>query len=149
MNTLLLFSELTISFSSFIYLYKKYQKEGLYIWIIIFTSLTCYYIIYNSETQLNLSVFIVLIYGAICGTNLYILSIIFFILFELPYKKLIKLYFNISSKINETDEEEEDIEDENNNNSYPLQKDSVLDELSEKELQQKNNEEKDEGDEEK
>ena len=125
------------------------QISKLYIWIIIFTSLTCYYIIYNSETQLNLSVFIVLIYGAICGTNLYLLSIIFFILFELPYKKLIKLYFNISSKINETDEEEEDIEDENNNNSYPLQKDSVLDELSEKELQQKNNEEKDEEDEEK
>lgn len=37
MNTILLFSELIISFASIIYLYKNYKKEGLYIWAIIAT----------------------------------------------------------------------------------------------------------------
>ena len=109
------------------------QISKLYFWIILFTPIVNYYIIYKTETQLNLGFFIVMIYSAICGTNLYIISVAFFVILELPYKKLIKLYFNITSKLNESDLD--DIDDENNNMKYPLQKDSVMTELNEKDLE--------------
>lgn len=35
MNNILLIIEFILSFASFIYLHKKYKKEGLYIWLII------------------------------------------------------------------------------------------------------------------
>ena len=37
MNTILLFSEIIISFAAIIILYNKYDKEGIYIWIILAT----------------------------------------------------------------------------------------------------------------
>ena len=37
MNTLLLLSEIIISFASIIILYEKYNKEGIYIWLMIAT----------------------------------------------------------------------------------------------------------------
>ena len=119
------------------------QISKLYFWIILLTPIVNYYIIYRTETQLNLGFFIVMIYSAICGTNVYIISVAFFVILEIPYKKLIKLYFNVTSKINESDLEE-DIDDEKNNKKYPLQKDSVMTELNEKDLEIKNNEEKEE-----
>ena len=113
------------------------QISKLYFWIILFTPIISYYIIYKTETQLNLGFFIVMIYSSICGVNLYIISVTFFVLLELPYKKLIKLYFNISSKIAESDLEDECDDDEiNSSTKYPLQKESVMTELNE------NNEEK-------
>jgi hypothetical protein len=109
------------------------QISKLYFWIIIFTSFLTYYILYKTETQVNLGLFIVMIYGAICGTNLYVISLLFFIIFELPYKKLIKLYFNISSKLNEI-VDEEDAEEDNNTKQYPLHSIS-MNEINEKDLE--------------
>ena len=41
-----------------------------------------------------------LIYSAITLINAFAVSLFFFLIMEMPYKKLIKLYFNISSEIN-------------------------------------------------
>ena len=130
------------------------QLSKLYFWFILFTSLINYYIIYQAEAQINLGFFIVMIYGAICLTVLYLTSVIFFVILELPYKKLIKLYFNISSKINENvDEEEIATNEERNSKLYPLGREtgmSAMNELSEKELENdiKEEEEKEDDDEE-
>ena len=115
------------------------QLSKLYFWIIIFTPLINYFIIYKTETQLHLSFFIVFIYGAICGLNLYIISLIFCTLLEIPYKRLIKIYFNISNILVKEGEEDED-EDEINKTKYPLQKDSQLTELNENELENEEDE---------
>ena len=45
----------------------------------------------------------------------------------MPYKKLIKLYFNINIKINKSHDDDEDDDEE----SYPLQKESCLTEMVE------------------
>lgn len=116
------------------------QLSKLYFWIIIFTPLVNYFIIYKTETQLNLSFFIVFIYGAICGVSLYIISLMFCILLELPYKRLIKLYFNVSNILVKAGEEDDD-EDGINNTKYPLQKDSQLTELNEKDDENEDDEE--------
>lgn len=118
------------------------QISKLYFWIVLLTPILCYFVIYQTETQLSLKGFFILIYGAICGTNIYIISVLFFVILELPYKKLIKLYFNICSKIN--NEEEYNEEELNNEEKYPLQKDPHITELSEKILEKENNEEEDE-----
>jgi hypothetical protein len=107
------------------------QGAKLYFWLVMLTPLVNYYIIYKTETQLNLSFTIVLFYGAICSVNLYLISFFFFIILEVPYKKLTKLYFNISSKINSNEEDD----DEENDSKYPLQKNSLITELSEKDLE--------------
>ena len=117
------------------------QISKLYFWIVLLTPILSYYVLYKTETQLSLDFFFILIYGAICGTNIYILSIAFFVILELPYKKLVKLYFNISNKINN---EEEDNDDEYNNEKYPLQKESIMNQLNEKDLEKMNKEEKEE-----
>ena len=119
------------------------QISKLYFWIVLLTPILSYYVLYKTETQLSLDRFFILIYGAICGTNIYILSVGFFIILELPYKKLIKLYFNVSNKINS--EEEDD--DEFNNEKYPLQKESIMTELNEKDLEKMNKEEKEDDEE--
>ena len=115
------------------------QLTKLYFWIILFTSLINYYIIYHTETQVNLGLFIVMIYGAISLANIYLVSLIFCIIFELPYKKLIKLYFNISSKINKNIDDEEDNEEDNDYKKFPLQKESVMIELNENVLEKEIN----------
>ena len=123
------------------------QLSKLYFWIIIFTSFLNYFIIYKTETQVNLGLFVVMIYGAICGTNLYVISLVFFIIFELPYKKLIKLYFNISSKLNEI-VDEEDVEEDNNTKQFPLHSMCSMNELNEKDLEIDTPENKEEDDDE-
>ena len=112
------------------------QLSKLYFWIILLTPIFSYYVIYKTETQLNLSTVFIFIYGAICGLNIYIISVLFFVILELPYKKLIKLYYNISNRINS--EEEDNDED---NEKYPIQKESHLVELNEKDLEKENNNE--------
>ena len=103
------------------------------------TPLVSYFIIYKTETQLNLSFTIVLIYGAICSFNLYLIAFFYFVILEIPYKKLTKLYYNISSKINSNEDDEE----EENDSKYPLQQNSIITELSEKDLE---NDDKDNND---
>lgn len=118
------------------------QGAKLYFWLVMLAPLVNYYVIYKTETQLNLSFTIVLIYGAICSVNLYLISFFFFVLLEVPYKKLIKLYYNISSKINSNEEDE----DEENESNYPLQKNSLITELSEKDLEGKDDNDNEEED---
>ena len=113
------------------------QLSKLYFWIVLLTPIFSYYVIYKTETQLNISTVFIFIYGAICGLNIYIISVLFFVILELPYKKLIKLYYNISNRINS---EEED-NDEEDNEKYPIQKESHLVELNEKDLEKENNNE--------
>ena len=110
------------------------QISKLYFWIIIFTPLINYFIIYKTETQLNLSFLIVLIYGAICGANLYLISLLFFVIIEMPYKRLIKLYFNIYSILNKSNEEDDD-DDEKEDTKNPLHSNTFFSELNEKELE--------------
>ena len=119
------------------------QGAKLYFWLVMIIPLYNYYIIYKTETQLNLSFVMVLFYGSICSVNLYITAFFFFVILEVPYKKLIKLYYNISSKINSNEEEGED---EENDSKYPLTKNSTLTELSEKalEIEDKDNNNNDE-----
>ena len=117
------------------------QISKLYFWFVLLTPIVSYYIIYKTETQLSLGFFIVMIYGAICGTNVYIISVAFFVILEIPYKKLIKLYFNISSKLSESDVDEEG-DDDDDENKYRIQNDSMMKELNEKDLENEINEEK-------
>ena len=54
----------------------------------------------------------VVIYGFMILFNAFVISLVYILLIELPYKKLIKLYFNISAEINKVfleDENEEKI----------------------------------------
>ena len=121
------------------------QISKLYFWFVLFTPIVSYYIIYKTETQLQLGFFIVMIYGAVCGTNLYLVSVAFFVILELPYKKLIKLYFNPSSKLSESEVDEDD--ENNDENKYPIQSESMMKDLSEKDLETEINEEKEKDDE--
>ena len=114
-------------------MWSQYSK--LYFWVIIFTPLINYYIIYKTETQLNLSFLIVLIYGAICGANLYVISLLFFVIIEMPYKRLIKLYFNIHSILNKSNEEDDDDDNEKEDKKNPLHSDTFFSELNEKGLE--------------
>ena len=113
-------------------MWSQYSK--LYFWVIIFTPLINYYIIYKTETQLNLSFLIVLIYGAICGANLYVISLLFFVIIEMPYKRLIKLYFNIHSILNKSNEDDDD-DNEKEDKKNPLHSDTFFSELNEKGLE--------------
>ena len=127
------------------------QISKLYFWIIMFTPLVNYFIIYKTETQLNLSSLLVLIYGVICGVNLYLISLLFFVVIEMPYKRLIKLYFNVYSILKKSNEDDDEDEDDKHNTTNPLQNDnSSFNDLNEKDLEKIKNEivDKDNNDEE-
>ena len=100
-------------------------------WIILMVPTCTYISVYGNESNINLSFFMVLIYSAITLINSAFLAFIFFLIFEIPYKKLIKLYFNISSEINKVYLEEAD---ENNTMN--------MNELNEKDIEGDNNNEK-------
>ena len=103
------------------------QLSKLYFCFIIFSQLACYYILYSAEMKFQLGFGIISVYTAICLINLYIICFFYYIILELPYKKLIKLYFNINIKINKSHDDDEDDDEE----SYPLQKESCLTEMVE------------------
>ena len=66
-------------------------------------------------------------YSTITFINGTVISFILFLFLELPYKKLIKLYFNINSEINKVY-----LENDDENNS--LDNGIGLDELNEKDI---------------
>ena len=80
-----------------------------------------------NEANLKLNFFIVIIYSAITLMNSGVISLLFFLFLEMPYKKLIKLYFNINSEINKVY-----LENDDENNS--LDNGIGLDELNEKDI---------------
>ena len=72
------------------------------IWVGVCTPTLTYILLYLNEASFNLNFFTVIINGAIILTNTILFSFIFSFVMEMPYKKFIKLYFNISNKLNKT-----------------------------------------------
>ena len=80
-----------------------------------------------NEANLKLNFFIVIIYSAITLMNSGVISLLFFLFLEMPYKKSIKFYFNINSEINKLYLEKDD-----GNNT--LDTGIGLDDLTEKDI---------------
>ena len=80
-------------------------------WITFATPSLSYLIIYENDANINLNFSIAVIYAFIILFIVSVVSVIYFLIMELPYKKLIKLFFNISAEINKVflEEENEDI----------------------------------------
>ena len=101
-------------------------------WVVLIVPTLTYLLIYNNEANINLNFFMVLIYGSITFVNSVALALIFFLVLEMPYKKLIKLYFNITAELNkvylEDESEENDAINNIDNNGMGMN------DLSEKEL---------------
>ena len=101
-------------------------------WVIFATPTFTYLLVYSNEANINLSFFMVLVYGAITIINAVVLGFISFLVLEMPYKKLIKLYFNITAELNkvylEDESEENDAINNIDNNGMGMN------DLSEKEL---------------
>ena len=96
-------------------------------WLIFGIPTFAYLIIYMNEANLKLNFFIVIIYSAIIFINSSIIAVLLFLFLEMPYKKLIKLYFNINSEINKLYLEKDDENDELDNGIG-------LDDLNEKDI---------------
>ena len=112
-------------------------------WLIFSIPTITYLVVYSNEANLKLNFFLVLMYSTITFINGTVISFILFLFLELPYKKLIKLYFNINSEINKLYLEKDD---ENNT----LDSGIGLEDLNEKDLldddndnNKKNNEDED------
>jgi hypothetical protein len=101
-------------------------------WLCFSIPIFTYLFIYMNEANLKLNFFIVIIYSAITLINSSIFSLLLFLFLEMPYKKLIKLYFNINSEINKLYLEKND---ENNT----LDSGIGLDDLTEKDILDDNN----------
>ena len=115
----LFFKLFDIHFSSYI--------MKLSYWLIFSIPTITYLVVYSNEANLKLNFFLVLMYSTITFINGTVISFILFLFLELPYKKLIKLYFNINSEINKVY-----LENDDENNS--LDNGIGLDELNEKDI---------------
>ena len=102
-------------------------------WIVLGTPTLTYLVVYNNEANINLSFFMVLVYGSITLINTLVISLIFFLVMEMPYKKLVKLYFNISAELNKVY-----LEDESEENGGINDSDIGMNELNEKDLLEEN-----------
>ena len=96
-------------------------------WLIFSIPTITYLVVYSNEANLKLNFFLVLMYSTITFINGTVISFILFLFLEMPYKKLIKLYFNINSEINKVY-----LENDDENNS--LDNGIGLDELNEKDI---------------
>ena len=105
--------------------------QKLSYWMSLTTPSVAYLIVYQNEANFNLSFFMVIFYGSIILFNAGIFSVILFITVEMPYKKLIKLFFNISAEINKVFLEEE-IKEESSNNIGII---NAIETLNEDEIQ--------------
>ena len=105
-------------------------------WMVLGTPTLTYLVVYNNEANINLSFFMVLVYGSITLINTIVISLIFFLVMEMPYKKLVKLYFNISAELNKVYLEEE-IEEIGGINDGDI----GMNELNEKDLLEENGDE--------
>ena len=101
-------------------------------WLCFSIPVFTYLFIYMNEANLKLNFFIVIIYSAITLINSSIFSLLLFLFLEMPYKKLIRMYFNINSEINKLYLEKND---ENNK----LDSGIGLDDLTEKDILDDNN----------
>ena len=97
-------------------------------WISLGTPTVTYIAVYSNEANFDLRFFMVIFYGFIILSNLIIISLLIFITMEMPYKKLIKLYFNINTKLNKVIFE--DISKHNRKVSNSM----ILDDLNENDI---------------
>ena len=74
----------------------------------------------------------VLIYGSMTLINTFAVGLLFFLVLEMPYKKLVKLYFNITTELNKVYLEDETEEGTIDNSGLGLK------ELNEKDLLEEN-----------
>ena len=105
-------------------------KLGL--WLCIATPSFTYIILYYNDATISLNFITVVINSAIGLVGMIIISLIFFFIMEMPYKKYIKLYFNISSELNKVLLDDEIDE--------PRNQDVPMNELSESDLNNNKNE---------
>jgi hypothetical protein len=86
--------------------YKLWTSiNKLYYSVIIIAPIVIYIIIYKNESQINLFPSCPFIYSTISGLHIFLGAFFIFIFFELPYKKLIKLFFNVTYMISDSDDE--------------------------------------------
>ncbi len=50
------------------------------------------FIIYQSETKIKLNYFSLIFYSLICGFIIFAISILVYIIFDLPYRRMLKIY---------------------------------------------------------
>ena len=102
-------------------------------WICMATPTFTYIELYYNDATISLNFITVIINTAINLVCMIILSLIFFFIMEMPYKKLIKLYFNITSELNKVLIDDEADESGNNNQEV------AMNELSDSDLNNNNN----------
>ena len=90
----------------------EFSSYGLKLsyWMVFAVPSLSYLIIYENGSNIYLNYTIVVIYAFIILFNVCVICIIYFLIMEMPYKKLIKLFFNISAEINKIYLEEENEE---------------------------------------
>ena len=105
-------------------------------WTVLCTPTLTYLLIYNNEANISLNFFMVLIYGSIAFITSLAISLILFLTMEMPYKKLVKLFFNISDELNKVylEDEKEENEEINKNGDIGV----GGDDLNEKDLLMEN-----------
>ena len=101
-------------------------------WVVLATPATTFLVVYSNEANVNLSFFMVLIYGSMTLINTFAVGLLFFLVLEMPYKKLVKLYFNITTELNKVYLEDETEEGTIDNSGLGLK------ELNEKDLLEEN-----------
>lgn len=72
--------------------------DKLYYCYILVLSPTIIYVLYQSETRINFDISNSLFYGMICGILAFGLSTFFYLVFEIPYKRLIHFMFDFNKK---------------------------------------------------
>ena len=72
--------------------------DKLYYCYILVLSPTITYVLYQSETRINFDISNSLFYGMICGILAFGLSTFFYLVFEIPYKRIIHFMFDFNKE---------------------------------------------------
>ena len=90
----------------------EFSSYGLKLsyWVVYAIPSLSYIIIYENGANFNLNFTMVIIYSFIILFIVCVVCVIYFLVMEMPYKKLIKLFFNISAEINKVYLEEDNDE---------------------------------------
>ena len=100
--------------------------------ILIYNSVLLF-IFYHNETLIELNIVNIILYFLIGGTITFIFTSLFYILYELPYKRVVHL---VISLYNERKEKDDDNENDTNSN-YEDNKKSDYDEIDDEEYKEK------------
>ena len=86
-----------------------------YFSFIIIINTILLFIFYQSETLIEINDMNILLYSLIGGTLTFIFTSLFYILFELPYKRLIRLFFSLKNAKNVSEDADNDMQYNNEN----------------------------------